>query len=316
MMEGLHFFEWLPTEISVMILDYCEVPHLAALSQTCAWLHERVSEEGRIKRFKALFEKGNINLFMLAAIEAGDIRLFHLAVRSGAMENRRFMRVNQYAHTSALESAAKVGNTELMQLLINKGSPLEYGLYGACESGDMALVDWFLNDARVDWGVCCRAAMDRAGQGGHSAMLKYLLKKIDESDVNARDRKDAINCGLSGACFGGHQSVAEELFALGVDELGWPLYYAVLGHHAEIVIWLEEKGSHDWERGLLAAVYIESKEWVDHFIQKIMDDGMSVMKICCAVVSSVIEESNETEEPNEMMEYLSTFRPSTDHPWW
>lgn len=141
----------------------------------------------------------------------------------------------------------------------------------------MALVDWFLNEKKVDLVECSYFAMDRAGRGGHSELLKYLLKRMDDLGASVCEREKAINAGLSGSCFGGHQSVAEELLALGADDLISALENAILGQHFELVRWLKhEKKWNDWGYAICAAARIGSMEWVDYFIKKTKADGKGV----------------------------------------
>lgn len=262
--------------VITVIFAYCDVPSLAELAQVSYRLNEKVIENGRVGILKGLFEKGNMNLFMKAAIEAGEVRLVYLAVRCGATaEHLLVYNPPRGQCNSGLECAATAGNMELVEFFISRGTPLGYGLWGACASGDMALVDWFLQHDQ--W-------------------------------VSPYDREHHIGRGLARACFGGHQVVVEALFELGATHAYDAMYNAVLGRHSELVKWLCDKEVYDkrgrrrqlskWPPGFRAAVHIGSKEWVDYFIKRTMDDGDEVN------YADALVWANQAEQP-EMAAYLT-----------
>lgn len=88
-------------------------------------------------------------------------------------KTNRFNKIAMYNH--ALYNAARAGDENLSNFLINKGANNWYiGLTGAARGGHKNLVDFFINKGAKDLFV----AILQAKAGGHKDLVNYLESKI------------------------------------------------------------------------------------------------------------------------------------------
>ena len=83
----------------------------------------------------------------------------------------------------ALLEACKIGNKEIVELMIEKGADnWNYGLFGACEGGNKEIVELIIGKGANNW-----------------------------------------NCGLKGACEGGNKEIIELMIEKGAEDWDWGL---------------------------------------------------------------------------------------------
>jgi hypothetical protein len=72
--------------------------------------------------------------------------------------------------------------------------------------------------------------------------------------------------GLTGACLGGHEPIAELMIARGASDWDGGLYSACRGGHKQIAELMIARGANDWNNGLYGACYGGHKELVELMI--------------------------------------------------
>ena len=61
----------------------------------------------------------------------------------------------------------------IIKLIIEKGVDLEYGLYGACKSGHMNIINLMIEKGASDWNW----GLSNACQGSDIDIVKFLIEK-------------------------------------------------------------------------------------------------------------------------------------------
>lgn len=258
------------TDVLCLIFALCDIPTLALLAQVCRLLHGIIALDGRLVEWKTLFDRENIQEFMIAAIDANEVALVYWSMRHGAIIPRECVRGNE--RVSPLYHANKAHNKELTQFFIDNGDHLIHGLCGACVSSNKTYVNWYLSMDKIDLVRHAVLLMSYAGRSGDVGIVRSLLERMDETDMSSERRHMAINYGLADACMAGHRSTAETFFALGATYVGAALGTAVHNKQFAIARWLiheKEPSGTDWHWGLTGAATIQSQEWFDYFTARI-----------------------------------------------
>jgi ankyrin repeat protein len=108
-------------------------------------------------------------------------------------------------------NACKSRDDDLIELNLKfiKGDEkqLNYGLYGASESGNQSIVELMIEKGANDWnwGLCY------ACYGGHQSIVELMIEK------GAND----WHWGLRYACYGGHQSIVELMIKKGAHRCNY-----------------------------------------------------------------------------------------------
>ena len=96
----------------------------------------------------------------------------------------------------ALYEACKIGNKEIVELMIEKGAnDWNKGLYGACEGGNKEIIELMIEKGADDWNY----GLIGACRGGYKEIVGLMIEK----------GADNLNEGLQIACIGGYKEIAK-----------------------------------------------------------------------------------------------------------
>ena len=97
---------------------------------------------------------------------------------------------------NALYEACKIGNKEIVELMIEKGANnWNYGLFGACFGGNKETIDLMIEKGANNWNY----ALYWACFGGNKEIVELMIEK----------GADNWNYGLRTACEGGNKEIAK-----------------------------------------------------------------------------------------------------------
>lgn len=114
-------------------------------------------------------------------------------------------------------------------------------------------------------------ALDGACEGGHRALVDFLVKKIDQVATESDDVKLVWNNGLRGACKGGHRAIVDLMIERGATDWSAGLYCACLNNHRVLVDLMIERGTFstkNWNDCLYCACKNGHRALVDLMIEK------------------------------------------------
>jgi hypothetical protein len=134
---------------------------------------------------------------------------------------------NAFLSGKALESAARLGHTNIVELLLQSRAdiPANYifwALEYASEIGHIPVVERLLQiHTDLPYDSAIRRALFNAAKGGHLSTVKYLLQS--RTDLTADD----VGGALRAAAYSGHIPVVELLFQCRTDipanDVGWAI---------------------------------------------------------------------------------------------
>ncbi len=90
-----------------------------------------------------------------------------------------------------------------------------------------------------------------------------------------------VNCGLVGACRGGHRELANLMITHGANDWDYGLYHACRGGHRELADMMIVRGANDWNWGLYGACYSGHRELVDLMIAHGANDWNDGLYCAC-----------------------------------
>ena len=125
---------------------------------------------------------------------------------------------------NALYEACKIGNKEIVEMMIEKGAnDWNRGLEFACKGGNKEIVEMVIEKGADDWnwGLCC------ACEVGNKEIVEIMIEK----------GADNLNEGLRSACEVGNKEIVELMIEKGANT--WNNYTAVrfLTEPAKITGW-------------------------------------------------------------------------------
>lgn len=151
-----------------------------------------------------------------------------------------------------VELAFKYGNKELINVLVKCGECVnimnskklyfDWGLDGACQNGDMKLVQLTIDNGATSWNWGLRGA----AEGNNVAIAQMMIDRGASS----------FDWCLYYACFGGSMETAQLMIEKGADDWNYGLYGACSSNSnnaIKLVQMLIEKGASNWNQGLLNA---------------------------------------------------------------
>ena len=221
---------------------------------------------------------------LTAAVVFGNVDIVRTVLTNGANPNTR-SRFFGYP----LQNAARLGQTEIMELLVaHHGTDpkleeiCDISLVAAAFAGRDEAIHFLLNEPHVifTWRQSYQVAVLAAAHHGHLDVLKLLIDKTPSR--NSINNKETLReKALLQACEWGHLPLVKYLIENGASpivvqpSMGLiPPYYATLRGHLKVVNYLHDimvrsHGSIRWEPlALVIAVIADQKALVEHFLDQ------------------------------------------------
>lgn len=192
---------WLPLVSSIQFLSCCKT----------TW-NLRHRAHPHIICYMKLFQQRRWEKGLKKAASNSDLKAIHFFGNKGAS--------NWY---EALERAARVGPSPVLDLLIQKGFDCivkwNHGMKGAARGGHTNLVNFFLAKGANDW----QAGAAQAARGGHEMLVNMFRNKITKITVHSDlrpsifdwDHPMSLYSAAEQAAKGGHMHLVETLLADG-----------------------------------------------------------------------------------------------------
>lgn len=140
----------------------------------------------------------------------------------------------------ALQYACFNQNMPLIKLIMKHRlfrDVVDFGLYGACESGNINIINLMIKYGATDFG----GALNYACQNNNIDVIKYLI------DLGCDDWDD----GLDGASYGGHINLVNMMIKNGANNWDDSLFSSTSQGHYEISKLLIEKGANNLNECLI-----------------------------------------------------------------
>jgi ankyrin repeat protein len=165
-------------------------------------------------------------------------------------------------YNCALGKAAKSGNTQIIQLLLNRGADAYgYALTKAAKKGHLEIVQMMLQYNVTNYD----GAMEAAASGGHMAIIQ-LMQPYGTTDYPRV---------LIAAARGGHLNVIQYLIesdvSMGTNDLNEAMKYAARYGHLSSVQYLVKSGANNFDVAIHYAKswgYYEVAEYLKHYQQE------------------------------------------------
>lgn len=197
---------------------------------------------------KTMYKSGDIiyNLAVNMASYAGDIGLVKKIMKNHPEDFK-------YSDSLYIPLMfAAIGNhKDIIELMIQKGADINYGLRGAAESGNLELVNYMIKQGADDWDM----GLIGASSGGNLELVKLMINKgADDFDV-----------ALSEAAGGGHIDIVELMLQKGATNVDYALMGSATLGIAKLMI---EHGAKDFNYALIVASREGNIEIIDFLIEK------------------------------------------------
>jgi len=208
--------------------------------------------------------KGNIKLHDALVMQPNDV--LWLGGNNGSLLLVRYgIKRGAIDVDNGLLCACQCGNLDCIKMLIDMKGKLSFGFKGACVAGNIGVIEFLIQRGCDNWddGLEC------ACYGGHLEIAKYMIKK----------GADDLIRGLVGACCSGSLGIVKMLVEsckISAYGLNKSMAHAAGNGYLNVVEYLVEKGSNDWNWGLSCACFGRHKKIMMMMIKK----GATKCKTC------------------------------------
>lgn len=181
------------------------------------------------------------NDVMESAAKTGQIELVNLMLKKGAR-----------SYHWAMVYAARHGHISIVKLMLEKGADsYNQVMVEAAAAGHIDIVELMLQNGATDY----NGAMINAAYGGHTNIVKLMLEK----------GADDYNGSMVNASDGGHIEIVKLMLQEGATNYNPAMINAAHGGHIEIVKLMLEKGANDYWRALSLAKTKEIKNLIKSY---------------------------------------------------
>ena len=217
--------------------------------------------------------KGGATLLSTAA-QLGYTEVVQVLISKGANVNAQG---GHYAN--ALRAALQKGHETVVELLLDKvangnaqGATCDYALYVASLKGHEKIVQQLLDKGANANGK--RSALRAALEEGHEKVVQLLLDKV----ANGSAQGATCDYALYVASLKGHEKIVQQLLDKGADGKRSALQAALQKGHEKVVLLLLDKGANGNAQGALCdyALYVALLTGHEKIVQLLLDNGADV----------------------------------------